>query len=63
MWVADTLGERVAERHVPAEHCRRSRRSGHGHDTNLAHPTADVSPEAPSIGESTPAVLPLFASM
>ena len=41
MWVADTLGERVAERHVPGEHCRRRRRSGPGHVTNGAHPTAD----------------------
>jgi hypothetical protein len=53
MWVADTLGERVAERHVPREH---------GHVTNLAHRTADFSPAAPSIRESSSAVLPLFAS-
>jgi hypothetical protein len=63
MWVADTLGERVAERHVPAEHCRRRRRSSPGHETNLAYDTADFSPAAPPICESSSAVLPLFASM
>jgi hypothetical protein len=63
MWVADTLGERVAEGHVPGEHCRRRRRSGPGHETNLAYATADFSPAAPPIRESSSAVLPLFASM
>jgi hypothetical protein len=55
MWIADTLGERVAERHVSAEQ--------HGHDTNLADAMANCSPAAPSVGESTSAVPPLFASM
>jgi hypothetical protein len=54
MRVTHTFGERVAEHHVPAEHA---------HDTNLADATANVSPAAPSVVESTSAVLPLFASM
>jgi hypothetical protein len=53
MWVADTLGERVAERHVPSER----------HVTNLADGTAICSPAAPQIRESTLTVPPLFASM
>jgi hypothetical protein len=54
VWVADTLGERVAERHVSAEH---------GHDSNLADRTAIRSPAGPHIGEWTPTGPPLFASM
>jgi hypothetical protein len=45
MWVADTLRERVADCHVPAEHCRRSRRFGHGHGTNLADPMVVRTPQ------------------
>ena len=34
--IADPLGERVAKCHIPAERCRRSRRSHKGHGINLA---------------------------
>jgi hypothetical protein len=53
MWVADTLSERVAERHVSAD----------GHETNLADAMANFSTAARGIGELTSAVPPLFASM
>ena len=53
MWVADTLGERIAKGHVSGEYA---------HETNLAQPTTVFSPAAPSIRESSSAVLPLFAS-
>jgi hypothetical protein len=51
MWVADTLGERVAECHVPGEH---------DHGLNLADATAICSPAARQIGKWTPIVKSLF---